>query len=248
MISIIVCSINQEFYYRFVESVNQTIGVQFEIIKIDNKIDKLSIAQAYKKGSSLAKYEYLVFVHEDVVFHTMNWGTNLISNFGSLHNPGVIGIAGNSYQPISPSDWWVSKKEFRHFNYIKNGRNRSENSGELMSSGDHKPRKVYCLDGVFLALKNSVFKEAKFDESLEGFHGYDTSLSLRVSKNYLNYFIPNILIEHFSHGNITNYYWFNTLIASRDFQVSKMEVDINMEYLSFKRFLIKSIKYKINLF
>ena len=117
MISIIVCSINSNLFNTLSNSIENTIGLEYQIIKIDNSKEKLSIAQAYNKGASKARFKVLVFVHEDIIFHTIGWGEILISHFKSLENPGVLGVAGNSYLPISPSDWWGCSSKNRHYNY-----------------------------------------------------------------------------------------------------------------------------------
>lgn len=246
MISIVVCSIDLSMFNRFSKSLSETIGVPFELIKIENKTEKLSISEAYNNGALNARFDYLVFIHEDIVFHTLNWGQNLVWYFETLNNPGLLGIAGNSYQPLSPSDWWGTLDRTRHFNYIKNGRNGDHSSGILVKSNDIHPKKVYCIDGIFLALKKNVFSKFKFDEELKGFHGYDTSLSLRISENFDNYFIPNILLEHFSNGDITKEYWINTILACKKYKSCQNDFDFNVEYLALKRFVRKSIQNRIS--
>lgn len=252
MISIIVCSINANLFSRFSESLAKTIGVDYEVIRIENHIEKLSIAKAYNKGASQAIYDLLVFVHEDVVFHTENWGKNLLEHFKSLENPGIIGIAGNSYHPLFPSDWWVPSASFRHFNFISNKKGGKSEEGILMSSQDKLPKKVICTDGVFMAVYSNVFSNFLFDESLMGFHGYDTSISLRVSKDYVNYFVPDILIEHFSSGNYTNEFWKNTVIANLVFfefyrRKSVGELCFEIEFYSLKKNIINLFRYKLRL-
>ena len=67
MISIIVCSINIEYFKGLKKSIENTIGsIEYEIIKIDNLQEKLPITKAYNLGISKSKYNFLVFVHEDV--------------------------------------------------------------------------------------------------------------------------------------------------------------------------------------
>jgi len=248
LISIIVCSIEEHLFNRFSESLAKTIGVDYELIRIENQKEKLPIAKAYNKGASQASFDFLVFVHEDVVFHSDNWGVELVNRFRSLSNPGVLGIAGNSYHPLSPTDWWGSSNRTRHFNYIKNERNGDLTKGILTKSNDSLTKKVYCLDGVFLAVKKSVFIKYKFDEKLMGFHGYDTSFCLRISEKFNNYFVPNILLEHFSSGIINREYWKNTILANQKSKLDFVKFDLNLELKSFKRFLSKSIRSKMSLF
>lgn len=252
MISLIVCSKNPYYFEQFVKSVINTVGEDFEIIKIDNLVEKLSIAQAYNKGASRAKFSILVFVHEDVIFHTHNWGKLLIEYFKKLYNPGVLGIAGASYLPISPSDWWISDKRYLNMNFISNTKSGKVGEGKLKSTKVQEPIKVFALDGMFLSAEKSVWKEFQFDESLDGFHGYDTSICYRISQKFQNYFIPCILIEHFSKG-YPNHTWLkNTIRSNRSiiyFILSKKTnnlIDKRVEIKVYHLFLEQLIKYGNN--
>lgn len=219
MISLIFCSKSIGKYDDFKRIALENLGVPGEIIDVDNSSGIYSIAKAYNKGANNSNFEFLVFVHEDVFFHTANWGQILIHWFNTLKNPGVMGIAGSSYSPISPSDWWLSNKKYLHVNFLSNHKNGSSGEGVHEQSGNLKPISVFALDGMFLAMKKSVWKEFPFDESLEGFHGYDTSICLRVSQKYINYFVPGILIEHFSKGYPNKSWLINTIQAKESIQI-----------------------------
>lgn len=215
MISIIVCSVNLVCFEKLKFSISETIGIDYEIIKINNTIEKLSIAKAYNNGAKSAKYSKLVFIHEDIIFHTKNWGFTLVSFFNTLNNPGILGIAGSSYIPIVPSDWWVSDQRYLHTNFLSNNKEIKNGKGKLKSLGIQEPKKVFALDGMFLAMNKSVWEEFQFDESLPGFHGYDTSICYRVSKTFQNYFIPELLIEHFSKGYPNETWLLNTISSNK---------------------------------
>lgn len=253
MISIIVCSIDEYWFDNFSKSVDKTIGVSYEIIRIDNRKENLSISKAYNNGAKLAKYNYLVFVHEDVVFHTENWGLILLKYFGSLENLGIIGVAGSSYHPISPSDWWISDNRYRHFHYVSNDKIANSDKGVLRQNENSQVFRVFCIDGMFLALDKKVFFEFGFDEKIKGFHGYDTSISLRVARKYYNYFVPNLLIEHFSSGNHNSAFWLNTIHSIKSvykelpYSINN-KIDISVELKSWKIFIKNSIKFKYNIF
>lgn len=252
MISIIVCSIDNYWFTNFSASVEKTIGVNYEIIQIDNKIENLSITKAYNKGAKKAKYEYLVFVHEDIIFQTPNWGNLLLHYFYSLENPGVLGVVGSSYLPISPSDWWISDMNYIHTNYLSNSKEELSGQGVLKCHGEQIPKKVYAVDGMFLTLKKSVFLEISFDERLLGFHGYDTDLSYQVSRKYQNYFIPGILMEHFSKGQPNTVWLENTEIAKRKILpqihdlVFRKKVLMSLECKAYHLFLGQLLKYGKN--
>ncbi|WP_144603292.1 glycosyltransferase [Algoriphagus algorifonticola] len=239
MISIIVCSINSDLFKTLSNSIKSTIGLEYEIIKIDNTVEKLSIAQAYNNGASRAKFEILVFVHEDIVFHTVDWGKILISHFKNLENPGVLGIAGSTYLPIAPSDWYLPDKLYIRMNILENRNDTEVGKGIHRKHSNNISEKVYVLDGVFLVILKEVFTQFRFDENLKGFHGYDTSLTLRVSNSFNNYFIPDILIEHFSTGQPKSSWLENTIQAKSSFIKDSTSFSINkeLEEKSFHLFL-----------
>lgn len=245
---------NLSWFEKFSYSLKNTIGVDYQLIKIDNKKEKLSIARAYNKAALKAEFDILVFVHEDVIFHSLNWGQNLISFFNNLDNPGVLGVVGSSYLPISPSDWWISDQSFIFSNYISNSKEFAGIVGCPQIKGVQTPSKVYVLDGMFLALKKETFEEFRFDEGLEGFHGYDTDICLQVSRKFQNYFIPSIQIEHFSKGNANLVWLMNTEKAKRKI-ISKIDLikkedgfSKEIELKAFHLFLGQLYKYVDNRF
>jgi len=203
------------YFEKLKFSISKSIGVDYEIIKINNSFEKLSIGKAYNKGGRMSKFSNLVFLHEDIVFHTKDWGLILLDFLSTLNNPGVIGIAGSSYLPIVPSDWWVSDQSYLHMNFLSNNKEVNEGKGRLKSIGIQEPQEVFALDGMFLAMNKSVWEEFLFDESLPGFHGYDTSICYRVSQKFQNYFIPGLLIEHFSKGYPNETWLMNTISSNR---------------------------------
>ncbi|MBN7812941.1 hypothetical protein J0A68_18435 [Algoriphagus sp. H41] len=249
MISIIVCSVDNLLFERFSQSVSDTIGVPYEVLSFDNRIDRLSIATVYNNAAKAAVFKILVFVHEDVVFHTINWGKKLVSYFAHLDRPGVLGVAGSSYLPISPSDWWLCDPNYLHANFISNKKNGRMGEGYLKKWGEQMAQPVFALDGMFLAMKKSVWKDFHFNEDLYGFQGYDTSICYRVSQKYQNYFIPGILMEHFSKGCPNSIWLINTVKANESIaqflkKIRKdQKLDRNLEVKAYHLFLNQLAKY-----
>ena len=68
MLSIIICSVLPERLRKISQNIDETIGVEYEIVTIDNREKCWSIARAYNEGARQAKYPNLFFVHEDVMF------------------------------------------------------------------------------------------------------------------------------------------------------------------------------------
>lgn len=209
MISIIICSRNKTIPLQLKENIANTVGVDYELICIDNSNNTYSIFEAYNKGVSLSKFPFLCFVHEDVLFHTPKWGLNLIKHM-SKPNIGVAGVAGGAYVSSVPADWTNPIKLIHIIQYVKK-KNRS--ILRYNPKNQIEPKNAILLDGVFLSMPKNVFQQIKFDENLTGFHGYDYDICFQsISKGYTNIVLYDILIEHFSQGYASKEFYCNLLI------------------------------------
>lgn len=197
MISIIISSYQPTFFAALEKNIAETIGVPYEIVKICNP-GIMGICEAYNKGAKLAKYDHLLFLHEDVLFHTHNWGEKLIEHLADP-GTGVIGIAGSDYVPHAPCGWNVYDNRHLHYNFIQSDKTStiSKHSQKL----EKNKQKVYAIDGVFIACTRKKYNEILFNENIKGYHGYDLDFSLRMAEKYNNYVTGFILVEHFSLGN-----------------------------------------------
>jgi hypothetical protein len=200
MISVIVCSKNDFLFDTFFSNIKVTIGIEHEIIKIANALGQFSISEAYNEGLVQAKYEIVVFVHEDVAFLTQNWGLILFKYFDSIPNIGCIGIAGALYKTKAPSAWWDVEADKRIMHLIQH----TDGEKELHCTGwqsDERFKEVAVVDGVFLATKKSY--GFQFDTTILGFHCYDLNLSVEAKKKGYSVLVTKeILIEHFSLGSV----------------------------------------------
>ena len=210
MLSIIVCSVSPKKLEDFKANVEKTIGIKdYEIIAIDNRADKSPIAVVYNKGARLAKYPNLLFIHEDVCFHSYLWFTEIEKK---LQEPdcGVIGFAGSKVKTHSFSGWYVDKMWGVSFYAQKQGNDsRIQRRNVLMN----RPfEEVVVLDGFALFVRKNVWEEFPFDEKLlTGFHCYDLDFTLSVGSKYKNYVCCKILLEHFSEGSF-NQAWVNDTV------------------------------------
>lgn len=246
MLSIIISSYQPEYYNHLIKNINETIGHDFkyEVIQIWNP-DLMGITEAYNKGAKKAQYDYFLFVHEDILFHTENWGQKLIEHLRDSHT-GAVGIAGSSYVPYAPCGWYINNaSKYNHIYYTQNSK---KNKAKLINSfqeGEQK-KKAFALDGVFLAARKDNYENVLFNENLRGFHGYDLDFSLRMAKKYQNFVINNILIEHFSEGN-PDQKWFDNITEVRkkitpDFNKN---ADYEVEKNVFLDFLSKYFSYHL---
>lgn len=214
MLSIIICSISPERMRQLHQNINDTIGVEYELIVIDNRDKKWPIARAYNEGAEKARYPYLFFVHEDVKFHSKNWGQFLEDK---LKEPdcGVIGFAGTKVMLKCYSGWLQDYSWMVLFLYqgLKNGKTEFRVSHSFLGQPFEE---VISLDGLGMFVRKEVWSEYPFDEKmLTGFHCYDVDFTLQIAagKKYKNYVCtsPKVLIEHFSEGNL-NHSWYKDTI------------------------------------
>lgn len=212
MISVIICSKSRSLLDKVTTSIEETIGVPYEIIVIDNSLGKMGICEAYNKGAADAKFDYLCFGHEDVIYHTQGWGKNMVAH---LEKPeiGVIGVCGCVIKPKSPSGailfYGDKVNRTSMLQSVPNGvpYRKYDNPFEEEKS------EVKILDGVFLACRKEVWEKNRFDQTrFPNFHGYDIDFSLQVSRALKNYVVYDILLEHFSEGH-NNKAWVESVLA-----------------------------------
>jgi len=198
MISIIVSSHKKDDYLSFLGSLRSTIGVPYELIKIDN-FNQYSLAEAYNSGAKKAKFEVLVFVHEDVTFNSSDWGITLTKLFEEDQNLGIVGVAGALKKSPLPTGWGTGTAWFDRINLIQAYDDGEQLQTTRKAKESMEPVKV--IDGVFFATKKKIWEKVKFDESLVGYHLYDIDFSLRVTESYLGIISYEILLTHYSNGN-----------------------------------------------
>ncbi len=197
MLSIVICSKNKELCDQLVGNINQTIGIPFELEIISGAE---SITQAYETSLKKSSGDFCLFLHEDVLFHTQDWGRSLLHHFNSDSTLGLIGVAGAKTHTFIPSAWWEcseNNKVIRIIQHKPGGQKEDQNQGFEANTLEE----VAVIDGVFMALRKVA--GAHFDQTLTGFHGYDLDLSLAVQeKGFKVAVIQDVVLEHFSLGNL----------------------------------------------
>ena len=163
MLSIIICSVSPERLEQVTRNIHDTIGVDYEIIAIDNREKQWPIARAYNEGASRAHYPFLFFVHEDVKFHSVGWGKCIEKK---LKEPdcGVIGFAGSKVKLKCYSGWGDVYKWDVIFYYQSVG---TETQFRVASvTMEHPFKEVLVLDGFAMFVRKDVWAKYPFDEEL----------------------------------------------------------------------------------
>lgn len=198
MISIIVSSYKEEYFLNFKNSLKSTIGIPYELIKIENP-NKYSLSKAYNMGGERAQFDILLFIHEDIIFVSENWGQNLKNLFEENQKLGIVGVAGSLKKSSLPTGWGTGTSEFDRINLIQVF--DLQEKIHTTRKAKEPAEEIKVLDGVFIATPKTVWEKFKFDESLSGFHVYDIDFSLRVTEYYAGLISYEILLKHFSLGN-----------------------------------------------
>ncbi len=206
-ISIIICSREKQISKDLIENIKNTVGCDFELIVIDNSENKYSIFEAYNLGIEKSKGEYLCFIHDDVIFHTNDWGNVLECVFNENKEVGLIGVAGSKIKNKMPSAWWDCPAEQKVIHIIQHFPNKEKEKWALgLENGQNK--EVVAIDGVFMAMRKD--KCINFNTKMSGFHNYDLNISLDYKKHgYKIIVTPKILMEHFSLGTL-NKSWYKS--------------------------------------
>jgi len=151
MISIVICSRKKSISKKLEQNIKKTIGCNFEMIVIDNSDNKYSIFEAYNEGLRRSQFSLVCFIHEDILFHTRNWGNVIFETFNDYEIK-LLGVAGSRIKSDIPSGWWEQPKESLVINIIQH---RPDGSEEHLNKGFKEKQnleKVSVLDGVFLVL------------------------------------------------------------------------------------------------
>lgn len=140
------------------------------------------IAATYNRLGS-KKADYLIFCHDDVVFLEDAWDEKLLQEFRST-GADILGVVGRDA-------FGIKSNGGKHcFGKYAGGQNDELDSVKILS-GKCQDKKVDVVDGMFMAVRWSFFKNNKFDETFDELWLYADDFCLS-GKTY----ISNILIAH----------------------------------------------------
>ncbi|MBK1438644.1 hypothetical protein JHJ32_01465 [Parapedobacter sp. ISTM3] len=252
MISIVISSVNAKQLDRVSGNINRTIGVPYEIIAFENAEGKYGIAEIYNDGVRKAKYDMLCFTHEDVEFHTNNWGKVVLNIFEGRLNLGLIGLSGSTIKSSVPGggDNILGTNFTNLIQYYKFEKRPPQHICEPLN-----PRKslnpVVFVDGVWFCCPKKIAEQYPFDETLKGFHGYDIDFSLAVGEAYEVAVTFDVLLSHYSEGNFSKE-WLDAMLyihRKRKKQLPKyreLYPDLSVQSAEKKTFKYLLRKYRDN--
>jgi hypothetical protein len=229
LISLIICSRTATLSTELENNIKETIGVDYELVLINNQDNRYSIFEAYNLGVERSKYSILCFMHDDISYDTKNWGIKALAHFAD-EKTGAIGIAGTPYAAAMPGSWWGGG--LVNICLLKN-----EPAGEInlkkCPQTDANRNEVLLLDGIWICIRKSLFNTIRFDDvNYKGFHFYDVDTCMQIADaGYKIYSVFNILMYHYTKGNNMNHNWNeNALIFNKKWNAALPASCIKLSY------------------
>jgi hypothetical protein len=196
MISVVICfkaDVNSEL----ILNIERTIGTDHEILVYSNYNNE-GLCKVYNDLARKARYDYMVFVHEDVEFTSFNWGKILIQ---ILADPsiGLAFLCGSVYKSNLPTSWVQTDSKYYRGNVTRYREVLKCNLPREYSTVNYF--EIVVGDGCFVSGRREIFKEYPWNEILlKGFHCYDMDISLRVGAKYKLVVVDEIKMIHSSNG------------------------------------------------
>lgn len=200
MITVFYCT--REPNPKHKQHIIDTAGIKnIEVIEYINKGEGLT--KPYNQGLETAKYDIVVFVHDDAELMTMNWGRKLLKHYKRNPDHGILGVAGSKLLPDS-GQWWTKRSEMYGQVY-----HTHKGKTWLSKYSDHLGNKITdttMVDGVFFSVHKQRIKKP-FNPDIKGFHFYDVDFCYQNYMEGVKIGIHfDIKINHMSIGE-TNDEW-----------------------------------------
>lgn len=241
MISIIICNKKAILDAAIEKNIHDTIGVDYEVISIDNSRGQYSIFKAYNEGVAKAKGDILCFMHDDIIFRSNNWGKVVETAFAIDSDLGALGVAGGHFMPDCPCSWSTCKTTSFHV-WQTNHDGSATEYGCTDYADDKRLVEVASLDGLWMCIRRDLFDAIRFDDqTFTGFHCYDSDICMQIvalGKRIKVTF--DIDIEHRSNGACNQQYydnlelwykkWHTSLPVSRGITLTDNEQRIHQAY------------------
>ena len=204
MLSIIICSRKADISEEIKHNIASTIGCEYELCVIDNSRNDYTIFTAYNEGVRCAKGDILCFMHEDLVFHSKDWGQRVEEVFNDK-GIGCLGVIGSKFLPNQPAAWWLCHATEGYL--IQGYRDTKGNYKTFVDSTNLKPKElkdVVVVDGCWFCIMREMFDAIRFDEeTYSSFHCYDMDICMQVIEQQKRVVVTgDIAIEHRSMGNV----------------------------------------------
>lgn len=241
MISIIICNRKSTINPALKENIQNTVGVEHEIVLIDNSRGQYNIFQAYNEGVRQAKGDILCFMHDDILFKGNGWGETVERIFTEDEKLGALGVDGGHFMPDCPCSWTSCfTTSFHTWRDDKDGMCR-EYSNKEFANGQQLVE-VASIDGLWMCIRRSLFGTIHFDDkTFSGFHCYDSDICMQIlAAGYCIKVTYDVDIIHNSNGTYNPTFfknlefwhakWHHMLPVVRGIELTKQEQQIHQRY------------------
>lgn len=187
MISVICCYSDRKKLEQMLIKSLENQQIAFEPIYIDNSQGRFpSAASALNHGFDQSTGEYVVFVHQDIIFEDGHFLEKIISQIDDLGGKAIVGPAG------------IKEKNGVYSNITHGSQRKLVGKYRL-----GRPVKVQTLDEVLLAMKREVFDRFRFDEvTCDNWHLYGVDLCLTAERNGVESYTIPLAFHHQSQGSV----------------------------------------------
>jgi len=218
MVSLVVCSINPKFLKNLQENVSLTIGVEHEWLIWDNRKDNKGLCEVYNNLAKNARFPYVCFLHEDLLFRSENWGSYLVKLMESDPAIALVGIAGGKYKSRLYSGWYSGANNLDYYNVTHR---ECGEALKILSPQDWRRNEepVVCIDGIFMFCAKNIWEKYSFDETLlKGFHFYDIDFSLLIAESNKVVVTNKVDVVHLTTGGDYGNKWVEQAFLYHDFR------------------------------
>lgn len=221
MISIIICSRDNDLLSSLKLNIKRTAGCDYELIVVGNANEFTGIGAAYNYGLKQAKGNIVCFCHEDILFETDSWG-RLVSEYLEKNTDiGLLGIAGSTFKSQLPTAWIYVPENLYRTSIINLSGDPPVPSLYIVKESDNAVfSKTVTLDGCFLCGRMQVFTQISWNEQIGGFHLYDIDISQRIGIKYTVGVFHNIVVSHLSEGSFDKAWLKSTLNYHNKYGIS----------------------------
>jgi len=168
-------------------------SVAYDLVLLDNRSKRFgSAAEALNYGASLAKGEYLVFLHQDMFLGYDEWLADAEKVMSEIPDLGIGGVAGVSEK----GKYWQERVKYSFMH-------RTDSAWKNICPVT-APEEVQTLDECLLIIPGRVFNELKFDGKMfDGWDCYGADYCLSVKNHgYRVYVLPLPCV----HSSVRAYY------------------------------------------
>jgi hypothetical protein len=184
-----------------------------EVIEYINKGE--SLTKFYNRGLKEAKYDIVVFCHDDIFVETKQFAKKLVKLFDDNKEYGILGVAGSKFLGEDGKWWSKPKKMYGQVKHTHEGKSWLSSYSKSLGLNIEE---TIMVDGVFFSMHKDRIKH-NFDETVNGFHFYDVDFCFN---NYLSDVKigvhTNIRINHKSIGQTNDEWEANRVIFSEKYK------------------------------